>query len=74
MSILDIDTATEKICPKDNGTKSKPITSYPSLIIRLAVSGSVSKLQPSEIMHALELTSQGRSRSKLIVGLPNERA
>ena len=41
------------------------MTSYPSLIINLAVSARGSKLRPSEI--CLDLTFPGESRSKLIL-------
>ena len=46
------------------------MASYSSLV-RLAVSSSVSKLQPSEICVTSILTSQGHSRSKPMA--PNER-
>ena len=47
------------------------MTSYPSVIVNLAVSASVSKLRPSKICMTSILTSQGHSRSKAMVS--NER-
>ena len=45
-------------------TESPYMTSYPSLIVNLALSASVSKLEPSEICLTSILTSPGHSKSK----------
>ena len=53
-------------------SESPYMTSYPSLIVNLALSARVSKLQPSEICVTSILTSPGHSRSKPMA--PFERA
>ena len=64
--MLDLDLASAGHSrSKQMSSNERPyMTSYPSLLINLAVSARVSKLGPSEICVASILTSPGHSRSK----------